>query len=44
MPDELVEEFVVKSKFESHLKIKDIEEMIDYNLKIVGVTMQKIVI
>ena len=41
-PDHLVEEFVVKAKVESHLEIKDIEKIIDYNLKLVGVTMKKI--
>jgi hypothetical protein len=32
----------VKSKLESDLTIKDIEEMVCYNLKLVGVTMKKI--
>ena len=41
-PDTPIEEFVVKSKLESDLKIEDFEKMIDYNLKLVGVTLKKI--
>ena len=41
-PDHLIEEFVVNVKVEYDHEIKDIEEMIDYNLKIAGLTMKKI--
>ena len=32
----------MKSKLESDLKMEDFEKMIDYNLKLVGVTLKKI--